>query len=55
MARKINLFEKAYKTKIFLFGENEYFDKNTKISYDTSISYQMQSFMVFPTSEEHRK
>ena len=55
MAKKINLFEKALKTKVFLFGENEYFDKNIKKNYQTSMSLAKESFLVFPTSEEHRK
>ena len=51
MAKKINLFEKALKTKVFLFGENEYFDKNIKSNYQTSMSLVKESFLVFPTSE----
>ena len=55
MAKKMNIFEKAAKTKVYLFGENEYYDKNVLHDYKTSINQVKSSFLVFPSSEEHKK
>lgn len=40
VAKKKNIFKTAQDTKIFLFGENEYFDTNVKSNYRESIELQ---------------
>lgn len=55
VARKKNIFKTAQDTKVFLFGENEYFDLNVKKNYKDSIEMGRESFLIFPTSDEHRR
>lgn len=55
MAKKINLFDKVSRTRVFLFGENEYYDHNVSKNYKASVGYSQDSFMIFPTSDEHRR
>lgn len=58
MARRINYKERAIKTKTFIFGEAEIYDMQcTTGGSETQmvVMLEQESFLVFPTSTEHRK
>lgn len=55
MARRITFKERAVKTKTFIFGESEIYDLECLGSYDIKVSVEEESFLVFPTSNEHKK
>jgi hypothetical protein len=55
MARRITFKERAVKTRTFIFGESEIYDLEAATSFDNQVTMQQESFLVFPTSNEHRK
>lgn len=55
MARRITFKERAVKTRTFIFGEAEIYDLEAANSYDIKVSVEQEAFLVFPTSNEHRK
>lgn len=55
IARRINYRETASRTKIYIFGENELYDFEYRESHQAQIALFQESFLVFPTSEEHKK
>ena len=57
MARRITFKERAVKTRTFIFGESEIYDIEASInnSYEVKVNVEQESFLVFPTSDEHRK
>ena len=58
MARRITFKERALKTKTFIFGESEIYDlecSNSAAESHVMVSLEQESFLVFPTSSEHKK
>jgi uridine kinase len=55
MARRITFKERAVKTRTFIFGESEIYDLECSGSYDTTVSVEQESFLVFPTENEHKR
>lgn len=55
MAKKINILEKASRTRVFLVGETDYYDRNVSLDYKNSVVHTEESFLIFPTSDEHRR
>ncbi|XP_031472708.1 uncharacterized protein LOC116245181 [Nymphaea colorata] len=58
MAKRITFKERAVKTKTFIFGESEIYDlecNNTSSESHIMVSVEQESFLVFPTSNEHKK
>ena len=50
MARRITFKERAVKTKTFIFGESEIYDLECTGSYESKVTVEQESFLVFPTS-----
>jgi uridine kinase len=50
IARRITFKERAIKTRTFIFGESEIYDLECTASYDTKVTVEQESFLVFPTS-----
>ncbi len=55
MARRITFKERAVKTRTFIFGESEIYDLECSGSYETTVSVEQESFLVFPTENEHKR
>lgn len=58
MAKRITFKERAVKTKTFIFGESEIYDlecNNSSSESQIMVTVEQESFLVFPTSNEHKK
>ena len=57
MAKRITFKERALKTKTFIFGESQIYDLECSNSSESQImvTLEQESFLVFPTSSEHKK
>lgn len=55
MAMRITFKERAIKTRTFIFGESELYDLDYSSNYEQKVGLEQESFLVFPTSNEHRR
>lgn len=55
IARMITFKEHAAKRKTFIFGESAVYDLEYTDNYEKQVTIGQESFLVFPTSDEHKR